>query len=100
MAEFFKELPQALLTVHLFGVPSGTRIHAVRIFLLLYITVADLHRCSLDYALTISLDLGCYCVVSTHFLIMRFGTAFSSRLRRLGSFYSKSFLLGTLYDFS
>lgn len=100
-----------------------TRSYNQRIFLLLHVTMASLLSCSLDYVLTISFDLGCWCIVSTHLekncrpatsytypfiwsmstaqlLFFSFSTAFCSRLLRLASFYSKSFLLGTLYDFS
>jgi hypothetical protein len=46
-----------------------------RIFLLLYVTIAVLRRCSLDYVFTISFDLGGWCIVSTHLF---FSTIFSS----------------------
>ena len=36
------------------------------IFLLLYVTIATFLRCSLDYVLAISYDLGCWYIVSTH----------------------------------
>ena len=35
------------------------------IFILLYVTIAALLRCSLDYVFTISLDLGDWYIVST-----------------------------------
>ena len=37
-----------------------------QIFLLLYVTIAALLRCSLDYVFSISYDLGGRCIVSTH----------------------------------
>lgn len=37
-----------------------------QIFLLLYVTIAALLRCSLDYVFTISYDLGGWYIVSTH----------------------------------
>lgn len=48
-----------------------TRFELVRryqqgIFLLLYVTIAALLRCSLDYVFSISYDLGGRCIVSTH----------------------------------
>ena len=40
-----------------------------RIFLLLYVAIADINRCSLDYVFTISYDLGGRYIVSTHLVI-------------------------------
>lgn len=46
--------------------PHGIRIHTERIFLLLYVAIAILRCCSLDYVFSISYDLGGRCIVSTH----------------------------------
>ena len=43
-----------------------TRPRGQRIFLLLYVAIAALLRCSLDYVFTISYDLGGSSIVSTH----------------------------------
>ena len=57
-------------------------------------------RCSLDSVFTIpaAAGLGGWCIVSTHYVFLHIGTAFSVRFRRLASFYSKGFPLGTLYE--
>lgn len=49
------------------------RAYAQQIFLLLHVTMAAFLRCSLDYVLTISFDLGCWYIVSTHL----FGAVFT-----------------------
>ena len=45
-----------------------------QIFLLLYVTIADKSRCSLEHVFTIANALGGWCMSSTHL----FGTIFSS----------------------
>ena len=42
------------------------RAEAQQIFLLLHVTMAAFLRCSLDHVLTISFDLGCWYMISTH----------------------------------
>ncbi len=51
------------------------------IFLLLYVAIAALLRCSLDYFFSISYDLGGRYIVSTH---LRFLNRFSSSLPQRG----------------
>ena len=67
-----------------------------RIFILLYVTIAVLLRCSLEHVFTLSFDLGSWCMLSTlefFTLARRSASAFAV----LANFYSKSFLLGTLW---
>ena len=72
------------------------------IFLLLYVTIADWYRCSLDSLFTMPhCGLGSRCIASTHFwsLTLRIGTGFCWHIPRLGDFYSKGFPKGTPHSF-
>ena len=78
-----------------------------QIFLLLYVTIADIYyRCSLEHVFAISyLDLGGWCMSSTHLFFRVLLYLPKRNLARrsvfafavLASFYSKGFPLGTLY---
>lgn len=71
------------------------------IFLLLYVTIAIVKCCSLDYFLTISYDLGCWCIVSLHLGFLHLVPPFPSQdLGELASFYIRAFTLCTLISSS
>ena len=60
--------PHLKLVVGMEGL-EPSRYYYQRIFLLLYVTIAALLRCSLDYVFSISHDLGGWYIVSTHLSI-------------------------------